>query len=183
MVVHDVCQVVGGQVISTLVEDLVVEHRAVEADASTDHIVDLDLYIGLYEEAHHVLLACCDEALDLLSGERQGVAHRAARRSIVLEVGLRLALRLEFLGCVEGNVGLACVEELLHVLAVDISALALAVGAAVAAIAYSLVEVYPKPLEGLDDVGLRPRDEALAVGILDAQQELAAVALSEEVVI
>jgi len=40
-----------------------------------------------------------------------------------------------------------------------------------------------QPLEGLDDISLRPRDEALAIRILDTQKELTAVSLREEIVI
>ena len=67
MVVDDVRQMVGRKVVSTLVEDLVIEDGAIEGHAPTDHIVDLYLYIGRDEEADDILRTACDEGIDLLT--------------------------------------------------------------------------------------------------------------------
>ena len=183
MVVDDVRQMVGRQVVSTLVEHLVIEDGAIEGHATTDHIVDLYLYVGRDEEANDILRTACDESVDLLTWQDERIAHRGAGRSVVLEVRYRFTLLLQFLGRVEGDISLTRIEELLDVLAVDITALALTIGAAVPTIAHAFVEADTEPLEGLDDISLRPRDEALAICILDTQQELTAVSLREEIVI
>ena len=52
-------------------------------------------------------------------------------------------------------------------MSVDVSALALSIGPKVSPVAYSFVEAYPEPLQRLDDIGLRPWDEALTIRILD----------------
>ena len=183
MVVDDVRQMIGRQVVSALVEHLIIEDGAIEGHATTDHIVDLYLYVGRDEEADDILRTACDEGVDLLTWQDERIAHRGASRSVVLEVSYRLTLLLQLLRRVEGDISLACIEELLDVLAVDIAALALTIGAAVPTIAHAFVEADTEPLEGLDDISLRPRDEALAICILDTQQELTAVGLREEIVI
>ena len=183
MVVDDVRQMVGRQVVSTLVEHLVIEDGAIEGHATTDHIVDLDLYIGRDEEANDILRTACDEGINLLTWQDERIAHRGAGRSVVLEIRYRLTLLLQFLGRVEGDISLTRIEELLDILAVDITALALTIGAAVPTIAHAFVEADTEPLKGLDDISLRPRDEALAIRILDTQKELTAVSLREEIVI
>ena len=183
MVVDDVRQMIGRQVVSALVEHLIIEDGAIEGHATTDHIVDLDLYIRCNEEADDILRTTSDEGINLLTWQDERIAHRGAGRSVVLEIRYRLTLLLQFLGRVEGDISLARIEELLDILAVDIAALALTIGAAVPTIAHAFVEADTEPLEGLDDISLRPWDEALAICILDTQKELTAVSLREEIVI
>ena len=183
MVVDDISQMIGGQVVSALVEYFVVEDGAVEGHTSTYHIVDLDFDVRSDEEADDILRTLCYKCLDLFLGEDEGVAHRSSGSSIVLEVGDRLALLLQLFGCVEGDISTPSIEELLYVLAVDISTFALAVGPTVSSVAYSFVEVNTKPLKCLYDVRLGTRHEALAVCVLYTEEEFTAMCLGKQVVI
>ena len=53
----------------------------------------------------------------------------------------------------------------------------------VAAVAYALVELDAEPLERLDDVLLRTGNEAVGVGVLNAEHEVAAVLARKEIVV
>ena len=161
MVVDDVGEVIGGQVVGTLVEDFVVEDVRFDVHLVAQEVVDLDEASGLNLEAHHILLAVGDEALDFFGGEGQGVAHRHTRRGVVLEVGHFRALGLELLRGVEGDVSLAGVEEHFDVLAVDVTAFALLVGAVGASFADALVDADAQPCQGLVDVILGAGHETL----------------------
>ena len=69
MVVDDISQMIGRQIVCALVEHLVIEDGAIEGHASTDHIIDLDLYIRRDEEADDILRTAGDERIDLLARE------------------------------------------------------------------------------------------------------------------
>ena len=183
MVINNVCKVIGGEVVGALVEHLVVDNRAVYCYLATNQVVDLNFTVGLNEDANHILLASGYEAVDFLLGKSERVAHHATSFGIVLEIGDFLALGIELLGCVEGDVGLAVVEQLLDILAIDVATLALLVGAVITTLMHSLVNAYAKPLQGLVDIVLGARHEAVAVGVLDAQNHCAAILTSKEVVV
>ena len=146
MVIDDISQMVGGQVVCTLVEHLVIEDGAIEGHTSTNHIIDLDLYIRRDEEADDILCTTSDERIDLLTREYQGIAHRGTSSGIVLEVRHGLALLLQLLRGIEGDISLARIKELLDVLAVDVTALALAIWAAVTAVVHPFVKANTEPL-------------------------------------
>ena len=124
----------------------------ISSQRPTDHIVDLDLYIGRDEEADDILRTACDESIDLLTWQDKRIAHRGTGRSVVLEVRYRLTLLLQFLGRIEGDISLACIEELLDILAVDIAALALTIGTAIPTIASASSQgrrlISSRPLSG-----------------------------------
>ena len=137
---------VGGQVVCALVKHLVIEDGAIEGHASTDHIIDLDLYVRRDEEADDILRTAGNERIDLLTREDQGIAHRGTCRGIVLEVRHRLTLLLQLLRSIEGDISLARIEELLDVLTVDVTPLALAIRAAVTAVVHPFVKANTEPL-------------------------------------
>ena len=182
VVIDDVGEVIGGEFVGTLVEHLVVKDRGVDDHVAADDVVNVDLLAGLNLEAHGIDGALLDEAFYLVGGHRERVAHLHAGGGVVLEVGHLFALRVEFLGGIECDVGLAGVEELLHILLVDIAALALAVGTLVATEADALIELDAEPLEGLDDVLLGSGHKALGVGILNTKDELSAVLTGKEII-
>ena len=155
---------------------------ALDVHLAADHVVDRHLLSGVDLDAHHILLALADEALHLLGGHGQRVAHHAARAVVILEVLDLLALGVELLGRVEGDVGLAGVEQLADVFLVDVAALALAVGPILASERDALVEADAEPSEGLDDVGLGLGHEARGVSVLDAEDEVAPVLAGKQVV-
>ena len=183
MVVDDVGQMVGGEFVSALVEHLVVEDVAHDAHIATDDVVDVDFLAGLHLEAHDVLLTGLDETLGFFLAEHEGVAHGETGVGVILEVLHFFTLAVEFLGGVEGDVGLTGIEELAHVLLVDIATLALTVGTVVATEAYALVELNAEPLEGFDDIVLSAGHEAIGVGILNAEHHVAAVLAGKEIVV
>ncbi len=95
---------------------------------------------------------------------------------------LRFSLGLELFGGLEGAVGGAVGEEDVGVLAVDRGALGLAVWAVGAAAVRTLIPGEAEPVEGVEDHLLGGGDEAGAVGVLDAEDELAAALAGEDVV-
>ena len=143
----------------------------------------MHVFVRLDLEAHHVLLALGDQRIHFLFGERQRVAHLQTGGGVILEVGHFLALGLELLGRVEGDVGLSGVEQHLDVLLVDVAALGLAVGTVVAAEADTLVEGDAEPLERLQDIFFSTGYETVAVGVFDTENEVASMLARKEVIV
>ena len=119
------------------------------------------------------------EGGDLL-GRKLAVGSVVAGRELGGE--LRFAQGFELLGGLEGLVGGAVVEQDLDVLAVDFGAFGLAVWTVWAADVGALVPGEAEPVEGVEDLLLGRGDEAGAVGVLDAQDELAAALAGVDVV-
>ena len=179
VVVHDVCEVVGGEAVA-LQEDLVVDLGVVEAHLAAQEVP----HDGLAQAAGHgepddVRLARRPAPFGLVPRQRPAVA-------VVAEVRLpRLLLlpqRLEPLAGAEAGIGGPAPDELLRVLAVDRRALALPVGTVRPADVGALVPAQAQPVQGLEDHGLARGGAALAVGVLDPQDELPAVLAREGVV-
>ena len=103
--------------------------------------------------------------------------------SVVLEVLYLVALGLKLLGSVEGDVGLVVGKKLLYVFLVDGTALALAVRTMFATEAYALVELDAEPAERLYNVVFGSRNETVGVGVLNTENEIAAMLTREEIVI
>ncbi len=183
MVVDDVGQVIGGQFVGTLVEHLVVEDVALHTHIATNHVVDMDLLSRIDAEAHGVLGTVGDELLPLGAVHSQRVAHLHAGAGVVLEVLDLLALGLQLLRGVEGIIGLALVDELVDVFLVDVATLTLTIGTMVAAKRHALVELDAQPFESLDDVILGSGNEAIAVGVLNAEHQIAAMLACEKIVV
>ena len=95
---------------------------------------------------------------------------------------LLLACGFELFGGAEAAVGGAVGEEQVAVLAVDFGALGLAVGAVGAADVGAFVPGEAEPAEGVEDLLLGGGDEAGAVGVFDAEDELAAALAGVDVV-
>ena len=183
MVVDNVGQMIGGQLVGTLVEHLVVHDVGFHAHFATNHVVDQHFLAGLNLEAHHVLMTVGNQAVDLVLRQGERVAHHLARLGVVLEVLYLLALLVELLGGVEGNVGLVGIKQLLDILLVDVATLALAVGTLVATEGHALVELDAEPAERLDDVLLGAGHEAVAVGVFNTEDEVAAMLTGKEIVV
>ena len=130
-----------------------------------------------------MLLTSFQQTLHLIGRQAQRVAHLQASRGIILEVGHLLALGFQLLWRVEGDISLAIVQQLLDILAVDVAALALLVGAIVASLAHTLVNADAQPLQSLVDIFLGTRNKAGRVGVLDAQDHRAAMLAGKQVVI
>ena len=95
---------------------------------------------------------------------------------------LALAQGLQFFWILKCAVSGAVGEEDLDVLAIDFGALGLAVGAVRAADVGAFVPGEAEPAEGVEDLLLGRGDEAGAVGVFDAEDELAFALTGEEIV-
>ena len=109
VVINDIGQVVGGQLVGTLVEHLVIADVTLDAHLATDEVIDQDFLSGLHLEAHHVLVAFSHQPFYLFLRKGQRVTHLLAGMAVVLEVLHLLAFLFQFLWRVEGNVCLAVV--------------------------------------------------------------------------
>jgi hypothetical protein len=116
---------------------------------------------------------------DLLFGE-MACGAVVAGRLLGGDLGPAHGLELGF--GLEGAIGGAVGEEFLDVFAVDFGALGLAIGAEGATDIGAFVPMEADPLEGVEDHLLAGGDEAGAVGVLDAENELAAALLGEDVI-
>jgi hypothetical protein len=141
MVVHDVGKVIGRKLVGTLIEHLVVEDIALDANLTTDQVIDENLFAWLDLEAYNILLAVSDKLINLLTRHTQGVAHLQAGMRIILEVLNLGTLSLEFLRSIECDVCLTISKKLLDVSLVDVAALTLTVRTMVATKADALVEL------------------------------------------
>ena len=183
VVVDNVCQVVGGQLVGTLEEYLVVDDVGLHADFTTDKVVDQHLAARLYFETDYILLALCYQLLHFLLRKSQRITHLTTGMRVVLEILNLSTLLLQFLWRVKGNIGLVGIQQLLHIFLIDVAALALAVRSFVATERHALVELDAKPMERLDDILLRTRHEAVRVGVLNTEHQVAAMLLGKQVII
>ena len=183
VVVHDVGEMVCGQLIGALVEHLVVEDVALHAHVATNEVVDVNFLAWLHLEADGVLRVTVEQLGHLFLRQREGVAHRHAGVGVVLEVFHLLALFLQFLRRVKGYVGLAVVEKLLHVFLVYLATLALAIRAVVAAERHAFVELDAEPFERLYDIVFCPLHETMAVGVLNAEHEFSTMLAGKQIVV
>ena len=119
-------------------------------------------------------LASISSALEVAAGA--GVARRKLGGDLLLAYGF------ELFGGAEAAVGGAVGEQEVAVLAVDFGAFGLAVGAVGAADVGAFVPGEAEPAEGVEDHLLGGGDEAGAVGVFDAEDELAAALARVDVV-
>ena len=71
MVVDDIRQMISRQLISTLIEHLVVHHVAHNAHITTDEVVDMNSLSWLHFETNHILLSVGNELLRLFITQRE----------------------------------------------------------------------------------------------------------------
>ena len=186
MVVDHVGEVVGRQAVG-FHQDLVVEDGGVDGDGAADGVREGHRLAGRHLEADHEGCVGGFQRGDFGSWQREAVAHGGAGGGVVLERGAAafcgIAAGLDFFGGVPGLVGVTCVQQGLHLRAVEVTALALAVGAEFAGIARPFVRVDATPIQGFADVVLGALDEPGLVGVLDAEDEGAAVPAGEQPVV
>ena len=149
--------------------------------------MDSDVDVVGELEAYHVWFSSLDAALCLFHAKAETVLHRETGVAVILE-GFLLSLKLFAFGIkslwlVEGVVSPALADELFGILAVHGFAVALAVRAVGTSDMDTFVELDAEPCEGLDDVVFGAWHEAGLVGILDAENHLAAILFGEQVVI
>ena len=174
---------VGGQLVGTLEEHLVVEDVALDDHLAADEVEDVNLLPGHHLEAHHILLSVGYQAVHLLAGHCQRVAHHAACVGIVLEVLDFLTFGLQLFRRIKGDVGFVLSQQLVDILLIDRPTLALPVRAVLAAERDTLVELDAEPAERLDDIFFSSRYEAVAVGIFNAEHHVATMLAGKQVVV
>ena len=197
MVVHDVGEVVGRELVGPLPEHLVVQGVGIDGDVAADEVVHLHDAVLRHLEADGPVRGFRQQVLHLARGKGEGVAEGHARHRVVgegLTLGLGgLAAGVQFLRRIERVVGPSGFHELVGVLPVDGTPLALAVGRMgmlrrgvlhhLAVGIHTLVGDDAAPTQGFDDVFLRARDEPVGVGIFDPEDEISSVLLGIQVVV
>ena len=159
MIINYVGQMVGGEIVALLVEHLVVKLRGVDGYLTAYHIGEADRLSRLYPKSHNVGYASLLQFLALALSQCERVAHTHTGGCIVLKVLGTLTSLLQLLRGVVRLIGLTTIQQLTDILAVDVPALALAVGTILTSHTYTLVDMDAKPLERLDDVVLSSGDK------------------------
>jgi len=177
VVVHDVGEVVRGHPVG-LEEHLVVEGCVLDGDRAEDLVLEGRRAHGGDALPHHVGNARVEFPPDLLFRELLAVAVVAEGQLSQLQARAQL---LEALLVAEAVVGHALLDQLLGVLLVDGLALVLDVGAVGPALVGALVPDEPRLLQGPVDQLHGALDDALLVGVLDAEDEVPVVLLRPEV--
>ena len=180
-VVDDGREVIRGRAIGAE-DDKVVELLGVEGHLAVDGVVDDDVAAVLgHLDAQDVGLAGLDAAAGLLGIKIAASALIALEGVLALLRGL--AVGVELLLGAEAGIGLALVPKLLGGLLVQVQALGLGVGSKVATHLGTLVPVQAQPTHGAQDDLRVLVGGAGGVGVVDAQDERAAVSTGESPVI
>ena len=180
-IVDDGREVIRGRAVGAE-DDEVVKLLGVEGHLAVNGVVDNDVTAVLgHLDAQDVGLAGLNATTGLLGIEIAAAALIALEGILALLRGLTVGLEL-LLGA-EAGVGLALVPKLLGGLLVQVQALGLGVGAKVAAHLGTLVPVQAQPTHGAQDNLRVLVGGAGGVGVVDAQDERAAVCTGESPVI
>ena len=150
-------------------DDEVGNSAGLEGDVAAHEVGEGDVLIG-HAHAPHGFATLGAEGSLLLVGE-------VAVVPVVAEFGVTARSLVAGLDLLVGGVGLVDVAaglELLDDVSVDLTALRLAVGSVVAADLDAFVPVQAQPFEGLDDLAEALLGVTCRVGVLDAEDELAA---------
>ena len=183
VVVHDVCQVISWQFVSTLIENLVIQDITHHLHVATNHIVDMNFLSWFNLETYCILLTICDELIYLLLGKGERVAHLHTGMSIVLEILNLSTLSFQLLWSIEGDVCLTIVQKLLYIFLIDITTLALTIRTMLATEAHTLIKLDTEPLERFQDIFLGSWYETMRVCILDTEHKLTTMLASKQIII
>ena len=178
VVVDHVGEVIGRKAVA-LEQDLVVHLRVVDRDVAAEQVVDDALALARHREADDVRLARLPAPGRPRPAQCRGSGRRS-RSSASSPSAPRAAPPAARAS--RSTVGRPALHELRRVLAVDGAPLALAVGRVRARPCPAPRPTRGRATERLEDHGLARGGAALAVGVLDAQDELAAVFAGERVV-
>lgn len=177
-IVDDIGEVIGRHPVR-LDEHLHVDARPRHRHRAIDAVGEVAAAVARDFHAQHMRLAFGDATLGLGGGEGEAVA-------VVLRRDVRLALRrahaFEPLGRTEAAKGIAVGQQLVGIAGIDALALALAIGRVRAALVGAFIPFESHPAERIHDLGFAVGGRAALIGILDPQDELAAVAARERFV-
>ena len=183
VVINNVCKMIGRQFVSTLVQNLVVKDVTLDADITTNHIIDMNFLTRFHLETDNVLLPIIYQAVNLFLRHGQGITHLKAGVSVILEIFNLLTLRIQLLRSIKSNVCLAGIQQLVNILLIDVTAFTLAIRTVFAAEADTLIKLNSQPFKRVKDVFLSSRNETVRVSILDTEDQFAAMLTGEKVVI
>ena len=179
VVVHDVGQVVGGEAVAFQQDGVGVDVLVLPLDVPQEGILEPGDSLHGNLEPDDVGLAGVKVGLNLLRGKVAAVAVVSGGH---LVHGLDGADSVKTLGIAEAVVGLALFHQLLGVLLVQVEALGLDVGAVFAALFAALVPLNAQPGHGVVEVLDVFLSVAGAVGVLQPQDELAAIGTGKKIV-
>lgn len=94
-----------------------------------------------------------------------------------------LALGIQLFRRVEGIVGLAAVQQLLHIFLINIAPFGLTVRAMVAPETHPFVEGNAQPTEGFQDIFLRSGNETAGVSVFNTENELTAMLAGKKIIV
>ena len=147
MVINDIGKVIGGQLVGTLIQHLIVNDITLHTHLTTDEVVDQNLLSRLYLEANHILLAISNPLLHLLFRQGQRVTHLLTGMAVVLEILHFRTFRLQFRRSIEGNICLTSVQQLLDIFLVNVTTLTLTIWSFVSSEGHSLIKLDTQPFE------------------------------------
>ena len=178
MIVHDVGEMVRGEAVR-LDQHLVVYAGVLEDDLAANEVADARLAVLRYGEADDVRRSGGEFLLHLRFRE---TLARAVVADELLPRALLLPQRSQAFRRAETTVRRALFDQLTSVPGVDRRPLRLAIGAVRPADVRPLVPFQPQPAQRLENLSLGFGVGALAVGILNSQNELAPMCLREHIV-
>ena len=146
-------------------------------DLAADEILKPDLFRLRHAEADDRPLAGLDPA-SASSARQRAAGAVVLRRSAGREIGL--AVGVELLRRAEAVVRVIARQQLVGVRRVEMQPLGLAIGTVRAADVRPLVPVEPEPAQVLEDALLRLARRSLGVGVLDAEDERAVLAVRQQ---
>ena len=179
MVVHHRCQMVGGEAVG-FDQNLVVGLGGIHFHVPPDDVVEAENPVVRHFQANDVGFIIGQAGLHLLFGKGQAAAvvfHELAFALLFfahLGKGFRSA---------ETAVGMAGIQQPLCLPVIEFQAFALHVGAKIPADAGTFVYLYAQAAQGRDEVFHRAFHQAVAVGVLDAEDEGSAAVACEKVIV
>ena len=127
MVVHDVRQMVGRQVVCRFIQHFVVQYITIDDHFAANQIMHVYILVRLYFESNHIFLAAVHQSLYLLCRHRQRVTHLHTCTGIVLEIRNLSAFGFQLFRRVKSNIRMTAVQQLFHILMINLSTLTLPV--------------------------------------------------------
>ena len=174
---------IGGQFISTLVKHLVVADVTLDTHLTTNQVVDQYLLTSLNLEANHILMPRSYQPLDLFLGKSQRVTHLASCMTVILEILNLTTFLFQFFWCIEGDICLAGIQQLLDILLINVTTFTLAIRTFVATKGNTLVELNTQPLKRLYDILLSSWHKTVGVCILYTENQITTMLTSKQIII
>ena len=100
-----------------------------------------------------------------------------------MEVGLLLALGLEFFRRIKRIIGKASVEKLINIFLINVASFTLTIRAVFTSETNSFIKLDSQPSECFDNIILCTRYKAMRIGIFNAENHVSSVLFSEKIII